>query len=109
MATSVLATSVPEFLIRVVLAAALAVLTTWLSLRLLGVRRGWRKALAPGLGGWGGAGLLALGLNRWDWGADGLIIQTIGIALPATMAVAVGLDLLARPGTLARAQQPGRL
>jgi ubiquinone biosynthesis protein len=109
MATSVLATSVPEFLIRVVLAAALAVLTTWLSLRLLGVRRGWSKALASGLVGWGTAGLLALGLNRWDWGADGLIIQTIGIALPATMAVAVGLDLLARPGTLARAEQAGML
>ena len=72
------------------------------SLRLLGIRRGWGTALLAGLLGWGLRRLLALGLADWDWGADGLVVHTLAIAIPATMAAAVTLDLLARPG-LARA------
>lgn len=93
--------------VRVLVAAALAVVTTSLSLRLLGIRRGWGTALVAGIVGWGTAGLLALALARWDWGADGLVIHTTAIAIPATMATAVILDLLARPGSLATGEQAG--
>ena len=92
---------------RIVLGTGIAVVTTSVSLRLLGTRRGWAKSLVAGLVGWGIAGVLALSLAQWDWGADGLLIQTLAIGVPATMAVAVGLDLLARPGTLATGELAG--
>jgi ubiquinone biosynthesis protein len=103
----VAATSAGEIAGRVVVAALLAVVTTRLSLRLLGVRRGWTAALAAGVTGWLVGGLLALALNDGDWGADGLVLQTLVISVPTTMAVAVGLDLLAPPGSLARPGQAG--
>jgi ubiquinone biosynthesis protein len=93
--------------VRVVLAVAIAVVTTVLSLRLLGMRRGWGRALASGLIGWGLGGLLALNLADWDWGAEGLFLHTLAIGVPATMAVAVVFDLLARPGTLATGEHAG--
>jgi hypothetical protein len=104
---AVLAASLGEIAARVVVAAALAVVTTVISLRLLGVRRGWPTALAAGVAGWLLGGLLALRLNDGDWGADDLVLATLAIAVPATMALAVALDLLAPPGSLARAGQAG--
>ena len=103
----VAATSAGEIAGRVVVAALLAVVTTRLSLRLLGVRRGWTAALTAGVAGWLVGGLLALALNDGDWGADGLVLQVLVISVPTTMAVAVGLDLLAAPGSLARPGQAG--
>jgi ubiquinone biosynthesis protein len=103
----IVATSVVEALLRVVVAVVIAVITTSLSLRLLGLRRGWPKALLAGLIGWGTASLLALSLADWDWGKDGLVLHTVAIGVPATMAAAVTLDLLARPGTLATGEQAG--
>jgi ubiquinone biosynthesis protein len=103
----VAATSTGEIAVRVVVAALLAVVTTAVSLRLLGVRRGWTAALTAGVAGWLVGGLLALALNDHDWGADGLVLQMLVISVPATMAVAVGLDLLAPPGTLARPAHAG--
>ena len=87
--------------------AALAVVTTMLSLRLLGGRRGWVKGLVAATIGWGTALLIALGVNDWDWGADGLPIHLVAIGIPATMGWAVILDLLARPGTLALGERAG--
>ncbi len=81
--------------------------TTLLSLRLLGSRRGWVKALLSGLLGWGTAAVVALGVNDWDWGADGLVVHLVAIGIPATMAAAVALDLLARPGSLALGERAG--
>ena len=103
----VAATSAGEIAGRVVVAALLAAVTTRLSLRLLGVRRGWTAALTAGVAGWLVGGLLALALNDGDWGADGLVLQVLVISVPTTMAVAVGLDLLAAPGSLARPGQAG--
>ena len=57
--------------------------------------------------GWGTALLVALGVNDWDWGADGLAIHLVAIGVPATMAAAVILDLLARPGSLAFGERAG--
>ena len=78
-------------------------LTTAVALRLLGIRRGWITALVSGVIGWGLGALVALSIADWDWGADGVILHTFAIAIPATMATAVTMDLLARPGSLARA------
>ena len=107
MTAALLATSFGGFLLRVVLAVTLAAVITVISLRLLGVRRGWTKALAAGLLGWGAAWLLALSLAHWDWGADGLAVHVIAIGIPATMAAAVTLDLMARPGTLSTGERSG--
>src|SRR6185295_5851874 len=80
---------------------------TALSLRLLGIRRGWGTALIAGGIGWTIAVLLAAALDDWDWGADGFLLRAIAIGIPATMAVAVALDLLARPGSLAIGERAG--
>ena len=66
---TLLAASFVEVAWRIVAAIALAVVTTSLSLRLLGVRRGWGKALGAGAAGWVLGGALALRLNHGDWGA----------------------------------------
>src|SRR5688572_13171969 len=93
--------------VRVLIGLSLAVITTSLSLRLLGLRRGWVSALLAGTLGWGLAVVVALGVNQWDWGADGLIVHLVAIGIPTTMAVAVALDLLARPGSLAVGERAG--
>jgi ubiquinone biosynthesis protein len=92
---------------RVLVGAALAFVVTIVSLRLLGIRRGWVTALLSGVLGWTAAALVALGVSGWDWGADGLALQLIAIGVPAAMATAVGLDLLARPGSLAVGERAG--
>ena len=72
------------------------------------MRRGWGTALALRRHSAGGApAFLALGLADWDWGADGLIVHMLAIGIPATMAAAVALDLLARPGSLAIGERAG--
>lgn len=103
----ILAASFLEIAFRVVVAVVLAVATTSVSLRLLGMRRGWTTALLAGAIGWGTAAILALSLSDWDWGADGLVLHIVAIGIPATMAVAVTLDLLARPGSLAVGERAG--
>ena len=103
----VIADVVIVVVLRVFAAIAIAIITTVVSLRFLGIRRGWGTALLAGLIGWGGAAILALALNSWDWGADGLAIHVFAIAVPATMAAAVALDLLARPGSLAIGERAG--
>jgi len=108
-AATVLTPPLVDWVANAALAVGLGIVTTWLSLRLLGVRRGWAKAAVAGIAGWTIGTLLTLGLNGWDWGSEDLILETLAIAVPATMAVAVGFDLLARPGTLARAEQAGMI
>ena len=60
-------------------------MTTRLSLRLLGVRRGWTAALTAGVAGWLVGGLLALALNDGEW-VRGLVLQVLVISVPTTMA-----------------------
>jgi ubiquinone biosynthesis protein len=103
----VFAAGFAEVSLRILVAALFAVATTAISLRLLGIGRGWGSALLSGGVGWSAGATLALGLSRWDWGSDGLLLHMIAIGVPATMAVAVALDLLARPGSLAAAEQAG--
>jgi ubiquinone biosynthesis protein len=106
-AIPVVAASVAALFLRVVVGVALAAVVTSLSLRLLGIRRGWGSALLAGVIGWGLAVVLGLGLNDWDWGADGLVLHIVAVGIPTTMAVAVTLDLLARPGSLALGERAG--
>jgi ubiquinone biosynthesis protein len=101
------AASFASVVLRVLLVLVVAIATTLLSLRLLGSRRGWGTALLAGLIGWGTAALVALGLNEWEWGGDDLAVHLLAIGIPATMAAAVVLDLLARPGTLALGERAG--
>ena len=93
--------------IRVVAAIAIAFATSVLSLRLLGTRRGWGTALLATLIGWGTATVIAVGVNGWDWDVDGLFLHLLAVGIPATMAAAVILDLLARPGSLALGERAG--
>ncbi len=93
--------------LRLLVVAATAIVTTAISLRLLGLRRGWGSVLLAGLLGWGTAGILSLALVRWDWGADGLVVHAVALGVPATMAAAVALDLIARPGSLAVGERAG--
>ena len=104
---TVIAASFAEVAVRVVVSAVVALAVSSVSLRLLGVRRGWATALVAGVLGWVLGGLLALGLSDWDWGADGLVVHALAIAVPATMGIAVMVDLLAAPGSLARAEEAG--
>ena len=93
--------------VRIAVGVVLAIAITSVSLRLLGMRRGWGTALLAGVLGWGTAITVALGVNRWDWGADGLVLHLGAIGIAATMAAAVALDLLARPGSLAIGERAG--
>ena len=104
---AVVATSVGEVAARLLIALSIAVVSTAVSLRLLGMRRGWGTALLAGVLGWGIAALLALNLAEWDWGAEDLLVHMVAIGIPATMAAAVTLDLLARPGSLAIGERAG--
>jgi ubiquinone biosynthesis protein len=103
----VLAASVGEVVLRIVVAAAVAVTTTTIALRLLGGRRGWVTALLAGAIGWTLAALLSLAVNDWDWGADGLVVQMLALGIATTMAAAVAIDLLSRPGSLASGERAG--
>jgi ubiquinone biosynthesis protein len=105
--TPTLAVSAGEIAVRTLLAVAIAVVTTSASLRLLGVRRGWGMALLAGLVGWGAGLSLALALGEWDWDAEPLFLRAVALAVPLTMVVAVGIDLLARPGSLAVGERAG--
>src|SRR3954451_19511154 len=93
--------------LRLLLIVTIAVVTTSVSLRLLGIRRGWGSALLAGALGWGTAVILALALARWDWAVAGLTVHIATIGVPVTMAAAVALDLMARPGTLAVGERAG--
>lgn len=61
---------------------------------------GIEPVFAASVVGAGVAGVVELP-RSCDWGAASLVLHTVAIGIPATMAVAVALDLLARPGSLA--------
>ena len=106
-AASVVAASLPEVALRVLVVLVVATVATALSMRLLGTRRGWTSALLAAVVGWGIAAVTALDLSDWDWGAETLVVHLAAIGIPATMATAVMLDLLAPPGSLATGERAG--
>ena len=75
--------------------------------RLLGARRGWVSLLVSGIAGWTAAVLLAGDLTGWDWGSVSMALIALGFGVVLTMIVALGLDLLAPVGSLARGERAG--
>src|SRR3954451_19566845 len=94
-------------ILRLLLIVTIAIVTTSISQRLLGIRQGWVADLLEGVLGSGNAVILALPLAHWDWGSAGLILHTEVIGVPMTMAAAVALDVMARPGSLAVGDRAG--
>ena len=80
---------------------------TFLAIRALGIRRSWIGWMLAGTAGFVAANLLAVAVAHGDWGAARLSLNTIAFMALLTMVAAVILDLLARPGTLARGDEAG--
>ena len=79
-------------------------LVAWLAGRLLGVSRGWAATVVPGLVGWLAALALSLAIAEGDPRAPGFGRNLWVFAIVFTMSAAVWIELLAKPGVLARAQ-----
>ena len=79
-------------------------LVAWLAGRLLGVSRGWAATVVAGLVGWLAALALSLAIAEGDPRAPGFGRNLWVFAIVFTMSAAVWIELLAKPGALARAQ-----
>lgn len=77
------------------------------SARLLGVRRSWVAIVIAALIGWTAGFLVSLGVSG-DLHDARLLRNTVVLAFVFTMAAMVGLDLLAKPGSLAQGDAAGR-
>jgi ubiquinone biosynthesis protein len=75
--------------------------------RLLGARRGWVALVFSGLVGWSAAVVLGGVLTGWYWGSFEMPTVVFVLGTLFTMLVAVGLDLLAPVGSLARGEAAG--
>jgi ubiquinone biosynthesis protein len=84
-----------------------AIATTLVALRLLGVRRSWLATTMAGVVGWVAGNLLVLHLAGWNLDEFGLSPATVTFSAIFTIVAALGLDLMARPGTLARGDHAG--
>lgn len=93
----------------VLLEIPVAIVATLVAVRLLGVRRSWVSTALAGAIGWFCGNLLHVALNRWDWDGLRLSAATFSLSVLFTMLAAVSLDLLARPGSLARGERAGLL
>ena len=96
-----------RFVVSLVVMVVIATITTLLGSRLLGIRRGWVRQLLAGAIGWIVAVVVAAGLLDWDWDDNSLLGYTAVLAVPATMALMLLFDLVARPGTLAQGDRAG--
>jgi ubiquinone biosynthesis protein len=76
----------------------------WLSGRLLGVSRSLPATVLAGLTGWLAALALSLAIARGDTSAAGFTRNLWVFAIVFTMSSMVWIELLAKPGALARAQ-----
>jgi ubiquinone biosynthesis protein len=79
-------------------------LIAWLAGRLLGVSRSWGASALAGLTGWLGALALSLAIGKGDTDAPGFTRNLWVFAIVFTMSSSVWIEMLAKPGTLARAQ-----
>jgi ubiquinone biosynthesis protein len=84
-----------------------AALVTFVAGRLLGARRGWLSLAISGLIGFT-AGVIAAGaLTEWEWSTLAMVSLTLSFGTVFTMAMALGLDLVAPVGTLHRGEEAG--
>src|SRR6478735_2383544 len=89
-----------------VLGVPAALTTTVVGGRLLGVRRGWTSLAIAGTAG-STVGVLAAGaLTGWAWGPHMMLLAVL-VGVVATMTIALGLDLVAPVGSLARGDAAG--
>ncbi len=95
--------------VRLVLEIPVAVLTTLLAARLLGVRRSWLATASAGTVAWILANMLWVAVNHWEWKAAGVHLATIALSLVFAMLAAVTFDFAARPGSLAREDRAGMI
>jgi ubiquinone biosynthesis protein len=77
----------------------------WLSGRLLGIARSWAATVLSGVAGWLAALALSLAIASGDTGAPGFTRNLWVFAVVFTMSASVWVELLAKPGTLARARR----
>jgi ubiquinone biosynthesis protein len=96
-----------SILVGLVVEAPVAVATTLVAVRLLGIRRSWVAVTLAGAIGWSSGNLLHVALAGWDWDAARLSVATITLSIVFTAIAALGLDFAARPGTLARPDRAG--
>jgi ubiquinone biosynthesis protein len=89
---------------RLVLSLPAILLIAWLSGRLLGVSRSWAATAVAGVSGWLAALALSLAIAGGDTGAAGFTRNLWVFAVVFTMSASVWTELLAKPGTFARAQ-----
>ncbi len=82
---------------------------TFIGGRLLGARRSWFAMTAAGMVGWAGAILLAGEMTDWRWDTLDMVVVAFVLGTIFTMAVALGLDLVAPVGSLAQGEQAGRI
>ena len=93
--------------LQILLVILLAVPTTLLANRLLGLRRGWLRLSIAGALGWVVGFIGANILGDWEEGSAEVLLNTILLSLILTMVFIVGLDLLAPRGSLARGDEAG--
>jgi ubiquinone biosynthesis protein len=77
----------------------------WLAGRLLGISRSWAATVLSGVAGWLAALALSLAIAEGDTGAPGFTRNLWVFAVVFTMSAAVWVELLAKPGALARARR----
>jgi ubiquinone biosynthesis protein len=77
----------------------------WLAGRLLGVSRSWAGTVLAGVAGWLAALALSLAIASGDTGAPGFTRNLWVFAAVFTMSASVWVELLAKPGALARARR----
>jgi ubiquinone biosynthesis protein len=86
-----------------------ALTVTLVASRLLGVRRSFFALLLSGAIGWLAGLWIAGAFTHWAWSEKEMVLLTILFGTLLTMIVAVGLDMLAPPGSLARGDAAGRI
>jgi len=74
---------------------------------LLGARRGWLALMISGVVGWLVGLLLAGQLTAWNWSSLNMVLATLALGTVLTMALALGIDFLNPPGTLASGAEAG--
>ncbi len=84
------------------------IIVSALAVRLLGVRRSWVAVSIASVLGWVVGLALAWAVSNGDLSSSGFVRNTLFVAFIATMVIAVGVDLLARPGTLAKGEAAGQ-
>lgn len=91
-----------DILVALALALPGILIVAFVSSRLLGVRRSWAAVLGSGVLGYVIGNAIALAAAGFDMESSGFVRDVLVFSVMATMLVAIGFDLLAKPGTLGR-------